>query len=30
MSIWIIVETVNIDKETARKILHDKLNTKKV
>ncbi len=30
MSIWMIVETVNSDKETVRKILHDKLNMKKV
>ena len=30
MSIWMIAETVNADKETARRILHDKLNMKKV
>ncbi len=30
MSIRMIARTVNADKETVRKILHDKLNMKKV
>jgi len=30
MSIWMIAETVNADKETVRKNLHDELNMKKV
>ncbi len=30
MSIRMIAETVNTDKETVRKILHDELNMKKV
>jgi hypothetical protein len=30
MSIWMIAETVNANKETVRKILHDELNMKKV
>ncbi len=30
MGIWMIPETVNTNKETIRKILHDELNMKKV
>ncbi len=30
MSIWMIAETVNANKETVRKILHAELNMKKV
>ncbi len=30
MNIWMIAETVNADKETVRKILHDESNMKKV
>ncbi len=30
MSIWMIANTVNADTESVRKILHDKLNKKKV